>query len=660
VSYINKLYANNFKGCTFTDSLAPVTLYLGRNSHGKSARLQALSLALCGQLPGERADGQPLKSNSELFTLLASATPMTAGCVFDTGETMVRTWEQISGSVKCKVVTSRPDMATVLINPVELLALTGPERTRALLARASLGPEWTPQQLWARVCADIKNIDLNPNTTETERAVSVLLDQLNYVVRGTMKLGTSPAVWLAGLEAELKKRKLLADQGLERMRHTSQGLSQVRPAPANQEAEIKRDKALKEFAIASSEKQLADTRLQELETEFYACESAANAKVDEQAIQDVKDLESAGKHLTEQRVPDPGGDEVRLPLEQALHKTSAAHNKAATDCKVLDAEMKRLDKELDELQASKVCPKCGQSLKTLQAKLIKQLKSDLKTVVGKVNKAVEVFNETADAHRIAEDKLIDYQAAKATYEEWRAQLRQVAATVVEHRERLALSIKAAQSVEQARARLGELQTSREIARGNALSALEGLNLAKTKLEAAEADYKLLLAERAETASRARVAEEAGRVQAEAQVLKAAVKLVSELQVQLLAEAIGPVVTRANKLCAPVLPGKLVFQDGEFGMVGPNGNLVTHRAMSDSEKLLAMAGLSVALATGQPYKVAAIGRFESFDKANQSKIITLLRNLVRDKELDQAILIQVGLDNEVATSTAGLDFKVVIV
>lgn len=52
---ISKIFARNFKGLDFDQELGPLTLFVGANGVGKSARAHALTLAVLGYLPQDQA-----------------------------------------------------------------------------------------------------------------------------------------------------------------------------------------------------------------------------------------------------------------------------------------------------------------------------------------------------------------------------------------------------------------------------------------------------------------------------------------------------------------------------------------------------------------------------------------------------------------------------
>jgi hypothetical protein len=91
---ITEIIAKEFKGLTFNQPVQPKTLFLGPMGVGKSARTQALTLALLGYVPGAS------KENAEILKTFGSADVVSVGFVLD-GATLERAWGKTSsGSVK--------------------------------------------------------------------------------------------------------------------------------------------------------------------------------------------------------------------------------------------------------------------------------------------------------------------------------------------------------------------------------------------------------------------------------------------------------------------------------------------------------------------------------------------------------------------------------
>ncbi|MCE5212644.1 MAG: AAA family ATPase [Deltaproteobacteria bacterium] len=91
---ITELTARDFKGLNFTQPVTKKTIFLGKNGVGKSARTQALTLALLGYIPGNG------KTNDEILSSFGSSDVVVVGFTLD-GTKFERAWGRTAnGSVK--------------------------------------------------------------------------------------------------------------------------------------------------------------------------------------------------------------------------------------------------------------------------------------------------------------------------------------------------------------------------------------------------------------------------------------------------------------------------------------------------------------------------------------------------------------------------------
>ena len=74
---ISKVGAENFKGLTFETELERHTIFIGENGAGKSARTQALQLAINGYIPGTEKN---IKKNDEILTQYCTGDDMQVWC----------------------------------------------------------------------------------------------------------------------------------------------------------------------------------------------------------------------------------------------------------------------------------------------------------------------------------------------------------------------------------------------------------------------------------------------------------------------------------------------------------------------------------------------------------------------------------------------------
>ena len=165
---IKTISAQNLKGQTFRHDLAPVTLFTGDNFSGKTSRLDAVHLALLGWLPGVS------KKPGDIYADLASGSEMGVTAILKDRE-IGRLWRKVKDSVKYLGTGDDLEFPPVALVASEFLSLSPAERVKFLFARAMLPPEYSAEAIRQTVCANVKNIKLDENTIESEKAIADLV-----------------------------------------------------------------------------------------------------------------------------------------------------------------------------------------------------------------------------------------------------------------------------------------------------------------------------------------------------------------------------------------------------------------------------------------------------------------------------------------------------
>lgn len=625
-----KLSGRNVKGCTFEHDLAPVTLFHGDNWAGKTARLDALTLALAGYLPG--VANKP----NEVFDRVASGNPLNVRAQADDGLVLDRTWSRNGkGSVSLLETTACAgfEMPAVALDPSEFLGLSARERVKFLFSRCKLPPDLTPDAAAKALMANVKNIRLEENSPASELAIADVASVLGGTTL-TKDAGRTTQTWVEGLVELVSERKKAATANVQRLEKTMQGLTQtaaVGPTPPS-DAEARLTKARADLETASAALHAVEADLRQRQEELRSAEAAAKTTPDIGALR--AEVEAAEKALADHKVPgqpNPVTSE-RLQRSERDVATTASRVRVAKDT------LRGLEEELSELQKEATCPKCGQSLAKLRPKMVKAQKDMIK-------EGEHALAEAKAEHEAAEN---ERKAADVEWNEWANKHEAWVQADMQHRalERildnakaeLAQSDAATASFQDATAKLPGLK-----AKGEALAKeVEALRVkegeARSKVSEADVQYKRLVAARAEAATRARTEAELAKGRAEEQVWKQVQKLVAELQAKLVEAAVGPLVDRANELCGGLLRAPLALVDGELVMLRKDVGAVTHKTFSGTERALAYAALSIALGSDAPIRLAVIDEVGRLDSGNRRMLVDALCGLVRTGKLDQAVLV----------------------
>lgn len=612
---IVRLAASNFKGQNFNHGLKPVTLITGRNSAGKSARLEALNLAALGYIP---ADPNPIKSARQIYDLYSSGNPMRVGFetdgVLSNDLSTMRTWTEERGSVRY-AGPDGPVLPDLALDPARYFQLTGPARLALLFKSQAAGSGLTTESVRATVVANLKNIKLESNTPASEVVISEAVNLANPVARASEI--NSAQDYLEVVMDIFKTRKLGTDQSVKRMQQTLQGMTQARSEAAPlPDAEAKLVSARARLQEANAEVTRIETLLTECRRQWREADALAKLAPEAEAMNaELAEKESELAALGTVAEPDEAGLSEKQRITNAL---ASKANQAAT-------EVARLEADLHRVKRDDKCHACGQSIKKLQAKVAAELAAKL-TEAAKAS--LEVGAEYAAAEKESGQKAVEVSDQRAV----QSQAMRLVQAVSSLQNKLANVGKATEAA----GKLPVIGDHGIVLNMELMSAKAAADNAKKAEYLAQCEARLLLAAKADAAARARAADELDKARVEAEIFGEAVKMLATLRAELVTRAIRPLVGRMNELCGPILPHAVDYLDGEI-MLGS----WSHRTASDSEKLAIYAAMCLALATESPIRLAVISRFESFDEDRGLAVVKLVTDLIAAEKLDQCILVEVG-------------------
>ena len=638
--YLKNISARNFKIGTFDQTLTPITVICGPNETGKSSRAEAAILSVAKFIPG-----YPVGSRA-LFDAFATGNPMVVDSRTDTGLAFIGKWTEKSGKVSYEG-SEEPLVPAVMADAGEFLNLSGPDRTRFMFSRAQLGPQFTVDALTHTITANIKNIKLDEATPQTEAVIGELLEK---VLATSKRLAAeTPQNYIAALAIMLKDDLKVANQNVQRQEKTVQGLTQNRESDAvAPDTEPKLFKARQELEKANAEvarikSELAAVRRQLDDAETKRVLLLGDAPARERKVILESEIEKL-KLLPTERIN-------TSTYGTAAAKAAIAHSVNVRASDQAGDLVKRLEKEKADVAAMDCCPTCGADLKAKKEKLLIELDQQTTEAVLANEKADEQFNLTAETLHQAEKELENALAIADANATNLAALNKASEELASINKRLEQSAVASAEV----AKIPALTETATKLTADYQSAAAASIVAKTAVDALDADHRKLLGIRAEAKASAVAQEEAAKKKAEAGVLKQSAAMLEELQSLIIEQSIGPIIANCNELCAGILKYPLAFKDGEIGMIGGNG-FYGIKTFSDSQKLLSYAALSLALAADAEFKFAVIGRFESFDKSKRDQIIQRCLDLVRAGKLHQVLLIEVNKEPDYKCFEAEPEFS----
>lgn len=665
---ITQICAAGLKGSKpFKHELAGVTVFTGANAQGKTTRLETMQLAMAGYVPG--ISSKP----GDIHEKLASSQHLSCGIATDNGGIISRVWTKDNkGSVKlAQVFTGFPDgfaVAPVLLDPTVFLGLSAKERTKFLFR--TLPPPPLDKVGPAVLVANLKNIKLEENTEATE---AVINDLCKWVADDWVAKDPTVTVqeWLDALVEKVRVKANAAAATAKRMETTNAGLTQLKVDGASFAA-AEQAKAAATHVLDEAKRVLNECRgnYTRAKAELDAARVLAAAAVDvtevrrriellQQCIMLEKIAVNPGNAPTHVTMPDPrpSTSAAHLKLRQAAAMAHEAH----LNQKDAIREVKRIESEIDSATHKTSCPACGQGIAHLQEAVIKTLRAQLNAAQAKdvsltsvaavaegnsikakeeldeVEKSIKIWDEMKHLLDKQNDDLMkNYNAKLAEYNNSQTAINTATAAIQRHEASIAANAAAAaakESVPALEAKVIELFEA-----GNRAKVAE--TNAGVDFMTADQKHRQAIADKATAQSQARALAEAAKARCEVEIVKQFAQFLNELMALIIEQSVQPLLATCNRICDGILRYPLVLVDGEIGMRNPAAasGFVSWKTFSGAERALTLAGLSVALSVGQPFKLVMIDEFGKLSAENKTKMFARLLKLVEEKFIDQAIIV----------------------
>jgi len=209
---IKKLSAMNLKGRTFKHELGDATIITGKNFSGKTARLEALRLALLGYLP------EHPKNNPGIFALSSGST-MAVGIEFPDGRAIGREWTQNKKSIKYTGYDGEV-VPLVQFNADAYLSLSENERVRYVF---NLIPNAGGRTI-ASLVRDIEGLKFDEKNEHIDNA----LKKASEIMAVAAETKPSIQEFLNSTIEALKEAQKAANTEIKRMAGTIQGIAQLK------------------------------------------------------------------------------------------------------------------------------------------------------------------------------------------------------------------------------------------------------------------------------------------------------------------------------------------------------------------------------------------------------------------------------------------------
>jgi exonuclease SbcC len=683
---IKTLSAKGLKGGDFSHDLTAVNVIVGPNFGGKTARLEAIRLALMGYLP-------ELGKQSASTFQLARGTEMEVCATFDEGSTQKRSWTEHRGAVKAALdANGTVSVPPVLLDSNEYFSLGDKDRMRYVFGLCNC------EQLDGKPVADVliskfKSIKIDVHNEQHEAAIKELCSMIDDGDRLRHECEGPVQEWLESVVEDLRTRLKLAKANSDRMAKTVQGLTALQATED-------------EGAIQNLEKQLTATRAEIAETagklavlvekirQLKAAESEAaelvrriNAAGDKSldiAEFEKRQIEANAKRtlagLEESnaiKAETAKAEALQIEIDAYKSETEELSGKmwhAAGVRSDLENEISRIEKESEQASIKHeaditldCCPFCKTKKKGWQKEIVTAYEEQQRKVfeaLGSLNAkladartaegCLQVLTDESKAKDQAiqtkrnEQSAINCNVSRLMRAAEEAR-NKIIAEYDDATRRLNAARESQKDVEADKAKLAALPAL--LTQEEAAALVSEQSLLKSKIELLEQKVSQIdarqkayhQAQNDEKRNAQAVLEHRGYV-AQTAVCKEAVAVLEALQGELVKHAFGTILERANKVCQGILKTPLDYKDGEIGRY-EGGQWISHRTFSGSEKAVAYAGISVALAWDSPIKIVLIDELSRFDDANLAGLLVRMLELTRDGKLDQFIGCAVNLPME---------------
>lgn len=650
---LEKIVARNIKEQSFEIPLSQAVAIVGPNFAGKSAVIEAIRLACIGFIP---EIGKLPKSTWEL----SSGSEMEVSAEFsgkDGGRIQRRFFlkgescqmQHSFWDVNGKPITD-PNHPLVkleppLLNPEHYFGLTDTERTNYVFDRIRLPDTYSSDA----IIAGIERISLGDDHSElVETAKRELIKELHEFFVGDAPIQQALAKSVEALREKFSywNRRQKETQGaVTTLTELKLREQEVSAAPVNLDADMK---------AASAELGRINTEKGRVTAERDAAERNAGRRRQLQKLLDqdridyprmLKQKQEEKQELETGLVPEPDKAEIE-EARRTIASASSIISTADGDVRVADKVIGEIDTQLGNIEHAKECPYCKAKGKGWKQNLVDELSERKEGATTAIGNATKRRDKAAGELRDANETLETLVRAQESNHRLREQIRQVereigniqtdqraeGATRDRYTEELKEMPAASYSVKQLEAQIAHLEHDR-VAVANKLSELNGRKQSEIRLQ-----QDLLRAGEAER--------EHQLAKANMAVVKAVAEYLKQKKEAIICEAFTKLLQVANTLVKSIMRSPLVLHENTIGRFS-GAKFVPHRVFSGTEKALAYIAIALALSQDSPCKLVMLDEFGRLDPANQAAVTSRLLNLVKEKVIDQFIIVGTHISKSAA-------------
>lgn len=634
--YITGLEASGLKGLSFAHELRRCVLFTGGNFVGKTARLEAIRLALLGHVPDLG------KTNQATGGLAGSSSTLFAKVQFDNGTDANVLFKLDGDSVKQErrwLPSWLEDKRMPMLNPQDYFGLTDSERIQYVFGMMKMPDTFTVDG----ILADLRNLKLDENTEQTEKARNeiIALVQAAFGGEGVAENLTWGLTELTRDKGLLKNEFTLWNARAKDTQGTLRVLSELKTRSGECSADTIQGVAaeLKRVTDAAQQANARAGALSQQQMEANRVVLRRKQIDDELAAAPVTDYAEIERLLRANKAIDTKLKKIKTATDEQMQAAITAHDEADTavtrakeerdeTVQLRDAEeanLAGLDKETS-------CPHCHSKGKGWKAALqagATQRRDAFNAQIATIEAQLKALRKKADVATAAYNKtLAAYDARQALADERRTN--QAALTESNAATAGATARRRALQEEASRLRDTEPPTQAELD----ASAAEAMRL-RQEHDALTERHTALVALQQDLIRAGEAAEEHQAAAAKVTVIKAVGALLKERQASMIAVLFGDLMKVANYFTQGIMEHELVFQDGRIGYVKA-GRFVAHSTFSGTERALTYIAVTAALMKDSPLRIALIDEFD-IDADVFPKVLKRLDQAVEEGLIDQVIV-----------------------
>lgn len=679
--FIKTLKCSNVRSVTGHWDIGPAVMIVGDNFRGKSALLHAIRLGIFGWIPHPRKDAEmsPMR--------LASADNMNVSLVLNDDRKITRGWlRDAKGSVSSTGVKDVDPLApAIMVDPKQYFDASPAKRMQYVFSSVRL-PE--SDFSMAAVLAEVKNITLEQNTEQSEEALKVVAKTFTDSIAEAEREALNVQDWVEHILATCSEKQKLAKQSVDRMGKTVAGLTELelrRPEQFDEDiGEIDVSLAYKrdELAKWNSERGRVEGELKTITQRMQQRDTAQRTLAGEAKLLQDMATNDDGKVICEKVIETPMHNfetektalvarrtaakkeydaimerigKLKDDISNAREAISAANNAKSN----AEQQSREVDAEMVESLKSECCPTCDAPGQEWRERVKKKFMDKVLVFSNTIAAAQDTAVKHGDTKTKLEQQLATEQAAAKEADEKVSAIETEQRQLVQSESETKMARQRAEStlqncvtraesyakevarIAEAKQYLADTSVESDVSlRTDAANIAMKISNLSTEIGTLDVQRTQIVANKSTAANQLQAVREREKAQAELDIWKETIKVVTAFQRKMVDAAFGSMMGVANQFADGILASPLEYVDGEVGR-RRDGRFVPHDQFSDAEQIITYAAMSIALAASAPFKVVIVDELTRVRGERKAQILERMIELVERGVIDQFF----GVDTE---------------